>query len=37
MSEIVTETCDCGWPLDSFACKVRHLHLNTGDAKAERD
>jgi hypothetical protein len=31
------ETCSCGWPLDSFACKIRHVQLNTGDAKAARD
>lgn len=24
----------CGWPEDSFACKIRHLQINTGDAKA---
>ncbi len=27
----------CGWPEDSFACKVRHIHMNTGDAKASKD
>lgn len=27
----------CGYPADSFACRIRHIHLNTGDAKAARD
>ena len=27
----------CGWPEDSFACKIRHLQINTGDAKADRE
>lgn len=27
----------CGYPADSFACKVRHLAINTGDAKAAND
>ena len=33
------ETCPkCGYPEDSFACKIRcHLFMNTGDAKAARD
>ena len=26
--------CECGYAPDSFACKIRHLHVNTGDAKA---
>lgn len=26
--------CSCGYAPDSFACKIRHLHINTGDAKA---
>ena len=25
---------DCGYDVDSFACKIRHLQINTGDAKA---
>lgn len=25
---------DCGYPEDSFACKIRHIQINTGDAKA---
>jgi hypothetical protein len=29
-----TELHDCGYPEDSFACKIRHIHMNTGDAKA---
>lgn len=28
---------DCGKPVDSFACKIRHIHLNSGAAKAARD
>lgn len=27
----------CGRPDGSFACKVRHISLNTGDAKAAKD
>lgn len=27
----------CGYPEDSFACKIRHISMNTGDAKAARD
>lgn len=26
--------CDCGYAPDSFACKIRHLQVNTGAAKA---
>lgn len=26
--------CQCGYAPDSFACKIRHLQINTGDAKA---
>lgn len=28
---------DCGYPEDSFACKIRHIQINTGDAKAHKD
>ena len=28
---------DCGYPTDSFACKIRHLSINTGAAKAAND
>ena len=29
------EACEkCGRPEGSFACKIRHLQINTGDAKA---
>lgn len=28
--------CECGYAPDSFACKIRHLHINSGDAKAGR-
>lgn len=27
----------CGYPPDSFACKIRHLQINTGAAKAAND
>lgn len=27
-------TCSCGYAPGTFACKIRHLHINTGDAKA---
>lgn len=26
--------CDCGYAPGTFACKIRHLHINTGDAKS---
>ena len=26
----------CGYVEDSFACKIRHLQINTGDAKAQQ-
>jgi len=26
--------CECGYAPGSFACKIRHLQINTGDAKA---
>lgn len=29
--------CTCGYPEGTFACKIRHVQLNTGDAKAEND
>lgn len=29
--------CECGYEPGTFACKIRHVHLNTGDAKASRD
>jgi len=28
---------DCGWPDGSFACKIRHQHMNTGACKAAND
>jgi hypothetical protein len=32
------ETCeDCGKPEGSYACKIRHINLNTGWAKAAND
>lgn len=27
----------CGYEEGSFACRIRHVHLNTGAAKAARD
>jgi hypothetical protein len=27
----------CGYYAGSFACRIRHIHLNTGDAKASKD
>lgn len=27
---------DCGYPEDSFACKIRHIQINTGDANSKR-
>lgn len=34
----VTPACPkCGYPEDSFACRIRHIQINTGDAKASRD
>lgn len=29
--------CSCGYPEGSFACKIRHINMNTGDAKAAND
>lgn len=38
MDDDAAEKCDrCGYPDGSFACRIRHIHLNTGDAKAARD
>lgn len=38
MSGIESEQmCTCGYPDGSFACKIRHITLMTGDAKAARD
>ena len=34
LNEATAELHDCGWPEDSFACKIRHLQINTGAAKA---
>ena len=29
--------CDgCGYPEDSFACKIRHIQINTGSFKAAK-
>lgn len=30
-------TDSCGYPAGSFACKIRHLQINTGQAKAAVD
>lgn len=29
--------CECGKPEGSFACKIRHVQVNTGWAKAAND
>lgn len=31
------ETCECGKEPGTFACKVKHIQINTGAAKAARD
>lgn len=28
---------DCGFEQGTFACKIRHIQVNTGDAKAGSD
>lgn len=28
---------DCGYQIDSFACKIRHIQINSGAAKAAND
>lgn len=34
----MAEKCEgCGYEQDTFACRIRHIHLNTGDAKASKD
>lgn len=33
--DCVEELHDCGYVEDSFACKIRHIQINTGDAKAD--
>ena len=32
-----TELHTCGYPEDSYACKIRHIAMNTGAAKAALD
>jgi hypothetical protein len=32
--KIDVEPHSCGWPEDTFACKIRHLQINTGAAKS---
>jgi hypothetical protein len=27
----------CGYPADSFACKIRHLSMNTDNLRRERE
>lgn len=29
--------CSCGYPDGTFACKIRHISMNTGWAKAAND
>lgn len=31
------ELCSCGYPDGTFACKIRHIQVNAGDAKASLD
>lgn len=32
------ELCEeCGYPPESFACRIRHIQINTGAAKAAKD
>lgn len=28
---------DCGYREDTFACRIRHIHMNTGACKAAND
>lgn len=38
MTEETLDKCErCGYDEGSFACKIRHISMNTGDAKASRD
>jgi hypothetical protein len=39
VAEEEVEMCpDCKkYPIDSFACKIRHIQINSGAAKASRD
>jgi hypothetical protein len=29
--------CECGFPKGTFACRIRHIQINTGAAKAAND
>lgn len=29
------ELCECGKPRDSFACKIRHVHIDTSWTKGD--
>lgn len=33
----VGEIHECGYPENSFACRIRHIQINTGAAKAAND
>ena len=35
MSE--AETCECGWPSGTFACKIRHVAVDTSGLRAARE
>ena len=37
MSEDAPKLCECGYAPDTFACKIRHISMNTGAAKAAND
>lgn len=36
-SNTLESKCECGYPDGSFACRIRHVQMNTGAAKAARD
>ena len=36
-TEVEPEDHECGYPEGSFACRIRHVQINTGCAKAAND
>lgn len=32
-----TAICDCGYPDGSFACRIRHVQVSTGNLKRDRE
>lgn len=36
MAEETEELCDCGYPDGSFACKIRHQAVMTGNTEARK-